>query len=174
MTRRGRKARRLALIAVAGLAIAGAAALVLVGLGDRITYAATPTELKDEVHPAGVRVRLGGLVEDGSLVRGADGDVAFAVTDTVNRVPVRYTGILPDLFREGQGVVTEGVMDPSGTLMADTVLARHDENYMPKEVVDSLKAQGRWKEGEGARTGMEGRATTADATAPITNSAATQ
>ncbi|UOM34248.1 cytochrome c maturation protein CcmE [Acuticoccus sp. I52.16.1] len=161
MTRRGRKARRLALVAVAGLAIAGAAALVLYGLGDRITYAATPTELKEAVHPAGARIRLGGLVEDGSLVRGTDGEVTFAVTDTVNHVSVTYTGLLPDLFREGQGVVTEGMMNPSGILEADTVLARHDENYMPKEVVDSLKAQGRWKEGEAARTGMEGRARTA-------------
>ncbi|RAI00999.1 cytochrome c maturation protein CcmE [Acuticoccus sediminis] len=161
MTRRGRKARRLALVGVAGLAIAAAAALVLYGLGDRITYAATPTELKQSVHPAGARVRLGGLVEEGSVQRGSDGEVVFAVTDTVNHVPVAYTGILPDLFREGQGVVTEGVMDPSGTLKADTVLARHDENYMPKEVVDSLKAQGRWKEGEEARTGMQGLAKTA-------------
>lgn len=159
MTRRGRKARRLTLIALAGLALGGAAALVLYGLGERITYAATPSELQAAVHAPGQRVRLGGLVEDGSLQRGRDGEVTFAVTDTVNRVRVTYTGLLPDLFREGQGVVTEGIIDPSGFLRADTVLARHDETYMPKEVVDALKQEGRWR--DGAREGMEGRATTA-------------
>lgn len=160
MTRRGRKARRLTLIALAGLALGGAAALVLYGLGERITYAATPSELQNAVHAPGQRVRLGGLVEDGSLRRGRDGEVAFAVTDTANRVQVTYTGLLPDLFREGQGVVTEGVIDPAGVLRADTVLARHDETYMPKEVVDALKQDGRWR--EGVREGMVGRAVTAD------------
>lgn len=148
MTRRGRRTRRLVLVAVAGIALGGAAALTLYGLSDRIAFAATPTELATGDHAGGVRVRLGGLVEAGSVVRGADGQVAFAVTDTANSVPVTYTGLLPDLFREGQGVVTEGVMR-GDTLVADTVLARHDENYMPKEVVDALKAEGRWKEGEG-------------------------
>lgn len=166
MTRRGRKTRRLALIAVAGIAIAGAAGLVFYGLGDRITYAATPSELKAQVHGPGVRVRLGGLVEDGSVSRGANGRVVFAVTDRVNNVPVTYTGLLPDLFREGQGVVTEGVMDPSGTLRADTVLARHDETYMPKEVVDALKAEGRWQ--DGGRTGMAGRTAAVSDTPPAT------
>ncbi|WP_420392810.1 cytochrome c maturation protein CcmE [Acuticoccus sp.] len=155
MTRQGRRARRLTLIATAGLALAAATALVLYGLGERITYAATPTELAHEAHAPGARVRLGGLVEDGSVTRGADGLVGFAVTDRVSRVRVSFTGILPDLFREGQGVVTEGVLDPSGMLIADTVLARHDETYMPKEVVDALKEQGRWR--EGSRTGMEGQ-----------------
>lgn len=159
ITRRGRKGRRLTLIGTAGLALGAAAALMFYALGDRITYAATPTDLLAGVHAPGMRVRLGGLVETGSVQRGADGRVAFAVTDTANRVPVSYTGLLPDLFREGQGVVTEGVIDPSGALIADTVLARHDERYMPKEVVDALKAQGRWQ--EGAMTGMEDAATRA-------------
>ena len=144
--RRSRKARRLSLIALAGVALGAAAALVFYALGDRITYAPTPTELVSGIHPPGTRIRLGGLVETGSVVRGANGSVTFAVTDTRNRVPVTYVGLLPDLFREGQGVVAEGVLEPSGVLDADTVLARHDENYMPKEVVDSLKASGRWQE----------------------------
>ncbi|MEM9224253.1 MAG: cytochrome c maturation protein CcmE [Pseudomonadota bacterium] len=145
--RRGRTRRRLTLIGLAGLALGGAAALVAYALGDKITYAPTPTELvSGNAHRPGARIRLGGLVETGSLVRGADGEVRFAVTDTKSRVPVRYVGLLPDLFREGQGVVAEGVLGDGGMLEADTVLARHDENYMPKEVVDSLKAQGRWNE----------------------------
>ncbi|MCF3935090.1 cytochrome c maturation protein CcmE [Acuticoccus sp. M5D2P5] len=148
MRGRGRKARRLVLIGTAGGALALAAALVFFALGDRITYAPTPTELAEGHVEAGTRIRLGGLVEEGSVERGADGAVSFAVTDTVNRVAVTYVGILPDLFREGQGVVAEGIFEPSGHLAADTVLARHDETYMPKEVVDSLKAQGRWQEGE--------------------------
>ncbi len=153
MTRRlrsGRKGRRLMLIALAGVALGTAAALLLFALGDRITYAPTPTELVAGHHEPGVRIRLGGLVEAGSVERGADGLVTFAVTDMNARVPVRYVGILPDLFREGQGVVAEGVLQPDGRLAADTVLARHDENYMPKEVVDSLKASGRWQETAGS------------------------
>ncbi|MEM7695164.1 MAG: cytochrome c maturation protein CcmE [Pseudomonadota bacterium] len=146
MVRRGRKGRRIALIALAGVALGGAAALVLTALSDKITYAPTPTELAGGSHPAGTRIRLGGLVETGSLEHGANGFVRFAVTDTVSRIPVQYVGILPDLFREGQGVVAEGFINAGGTLEAETVLARHDENYMPKEVVDSLKAQGRWQE----------------------------
>lgn len=147
MVRRGRKGRRLVLLAVAGAALACAAGLVFYALGDRITYAPTPTELVSGSHPVGTRVRLGGLVETGSLARGADGLVTFAVTDTANRVPVAYVGILPDLFREGQGVVTEGILLADGSVDADTVLARHDEQYMPSEVVDALKAQGRWQDG---------------------------
>ncbi|MBJ3774759.1 cytochrome c maturation protein CcmE [Acuticoccus mangrovi] len=156
MRRASRKARRLALFTVAGAALALAASLVFYALGDRITYAATPTELVGGDHPLGQRVRLGGLVETGSVVRGADGHVEFAVTDTKSRVPVTYVGILPDLFREGQGVVAEGRLNAAGILAADTVLARHDETYMPKEVVDALKAQGRWQ-GD-VRAGMTERA----------------
>jgi cytochrome c-type biogenesis protein CcmE len=96
--------------------------------------------------PAGKRIRLGGLVAQGSLVRGAGTSVEFSITDTVKTIPVSYTGILPDLFREGQGVVAEGKLDFSGRFLADTVLAKHDETYMPKEVADSLKKQGHWKD----------------------------
>jgi cytochrome c-type biogenesis protein CcmE len=142
-----RKQRRLTLIGAAGLVLAVAAGLILYALTDRIVFFNSPTDvLANDVSP-GSRIRLGGLVADGSLVRGDGGLVTFAVTDGNATVSVAYTGILPDLFREGQGVVTEGVLTPEGSLDADTVLAKHDENYMPREVVEALKAQGRWQEG---------------------------
>jgi cytochrome c-type biogenesis protein CcmE len=143
-----RKQRRLALIGAAGAVLASAVGLVLFALGDQIVFFRTPTELAEGKVPAGDRVRIGGLVETGSVVRGGDHTVTFAVTDTANAVTVTYTGLLPDLFREGQGVVAEGVVTPDGHLTADTVLAKHDENYMPKEVADALKAQGVWQEGQ--------------------------
>jgi cytochrome c-type biogenesis protein CcmE len=93
----------------------------------------------------GSRIRLGGLVKPGTLVRGDNLQVSFEVTDGNKSVPVSYTGILPDLFREGQGVVTEGALNTAGTFKADSVLAKHDETYMPKEVADALKKQGHWK-----------------------------
>lgn len=147
MKRRGRKARRLVLLSVAGVSVALAAGLIFYGLSEQITYAPTPTELAGGKHEPGERIRLGGLVETGSVEKGANGAVAFAVTDTKTRIEVSYVGLLPDLFREGQGVVAEGVLTEAGSLKADTVLARHDENYMPKEVIDSLRAQGRWSDG---------------------------
>ncbi|GAB5376109.1 MAG: cytochrome c maturation protein CcmE [Acuticoccus sp.] len=153
--RRGRKTRRLTLIALAGVALGLAAALVFYALGERITYAPTPSELAGGAHAPGTRVRLGGLVAAGSVVRGADGLVEFTVTDMEASVPVRFVGILPDLFREGQGVVAEGVIARGGLLRADTVLARHDETYMPKEVVDSLKATGQWRHAEGEGAGAQ-------------------
>ncbi len=143
-----RKQRRLTLIGTAGAVLAVAAGLVLAALSDKIALFKTPSELATEEIRPGQRLRIGGLVEDGSVVRGAGADVTFAVTDTANAVKVTYTGILPDLFREGQGVVAEGVMDEAGLFRADTVLAKHDETYMPKEVVDALKAQGVWQHGE--------------------------
>jgi cytochrome c-type biogenesis protein CcmE len=97
----------------------------------------------------GRRFRLGGLVQPGSLLRGADLAVRFEVSDGGAKLPVAYKGILPDLFREGQGVVAEGSLDPSGTFRADTVLAKHDETYMPKDVADALKKQGHWKDDYG-------------------------
>jgi cytochrome c-type biogenesis protein CcmE len=96
--------------------------------------------------PAGKRIRLGGLVAEGSLKRGAGLQVEFAITDKTNTIKVSYTGILPDLFREGQGVVAEGKLDGAGHFLADVVLAKHDENYMPPEVAKALKAQGVWKD----------------------------
>ena len=95
----------------------------------------------------GERIRLGGLVKEGSVTRGENLAVRFEVTDGRNSIKVAYQGLLPDLFREGQGVVTEGTLDPGGTFTADNVLAKHDETYMPKEVADALKKQGHWKEG---------------------------
>ena len=148
MTRRG---RRLTMIASAGVVLAIAAGLVMVALRDQIVFFYSPTELAEKTLAPGTRVRLGGLVAEGSIVRADDGSVSFAVTDTAKTTYVEFRGVLPDLFREGQGVVTEGVLTSAGGVTADTVLAKHDEKYMPKEVVDALKAQGVWKEGEGAQ-----------------------
>lgn len=150
-----RKTRRLTLIGVAGAVLAAALGLVLFALSGQITLFKTPTDIATAGAEPGQRLRIGGLVKEGSVKRGEDTTVTFAVTDTVNDVAVSYTGLLPDLFREGQGVVTEGVLEASGLFRADTVLAKHDETYMPKEVVDALKAQGVWEGDGAARTGGE-------------------
>ena len=142
-----RKQRRLTLIGAAGAVLALSLTLVLVALRDQIVFFYSPTEIAAKALPPGTRVRLGGLVEEGSVARGSDGSVSFAITDTANAIRVDYVGILPDLFREGQGIVAEGVLTGAGALSADSVLGKHDENYMPREVVDALKAQGVWKEG---------------------------
>ncbi|CAN5211634.1 cytochrome c maturation protein CcmE [soil metagenome] len=143
-----RKQKRASLIA-GGVAILGlAAGLVLYALSDTIVFFYTPSEVSQKGVVTGQRFRLGGLVEKGSLVRGTGTDVSFAVTDMIKQMPVRFSGQLPDLFREGQGVVAEGALDPAGTFIADTVLAKHDENYMPKDVADRLKEKGVWREGE--------------------------
>ena len=140
-----RKQRRLTLIG-AGLGVLGlAAALVLFALKDSIVFFNSPTDVVEKHIAPGSRIRLGGLVKQGTLVRGDNLQVSFEVTDGNKSVPVSYTGILPDLFREGQGVVTEGAMNTAGTFKADSVLAKHDETYMPKEVADALKKQGHWK-----------------------------
>jgi cytochrome c-type biogenesis protein CcmE len=146
-----RKQRRLTMIASAGVVLAIAAALVLFALRDQIVFFYSPSDLAEKGLAPGTRVRIGGLVEEGSVVRNGDGSVRFAVTDTAKTVAVAYRGILPDLFREGQGIVAEGTLSGDGSVTAETVLAKHDENYMPKEVVDALKAQGVWKEGEGTQ-----------------------
>jgi cytochrome c-type biogenesis protein CcmE len=138
-----RKQKRLAVI-VGGMSfIVAAVLLVMFAFGQSIAYFYVPGDLqKTEVKP-GTRIRLGGLVEDGSVKRGEGSTVTFTVTDTIGEVPVTYTGILPDLFREGQGVVAEGVFrEGDRVFVADTVLAKHDETYMPKDVADRLKAQG--------------------------------
>ena len=140
-----RKQRRLTLIG-AGLGVLGvAAALVLFALRDSIVFFNSPSDIVEKHVAPGSRIRLGGLVKPGSLTRGDNLFIKFEVTDGNRSIPVTYTGILPDLFREGQGVVTEGTLDPSGTFKADTILAKHDETYMPKEVADALKKQGHWK-----------------------------
>jgi cytochrome c-type biogenesis protein CcmE len=107
----------------------------------------SPTDIADNKAAPGKRVRLGGMVKMGSLERGDNMQVRFEVTDGNKDIQVRYQGIVPDLFREGQGVIAEGHVEPGGLFKADTVLAKHDENYMPREVVDTLKKQGHWQEG---------------------------
>lgn len=147
-----RKQKRMAVIAGGMSFILVAVLLVMFAFSQSVAYFFMPSDLaKNDVAP-GTRIRLGGLVEAGSVMRGAGSTVSFKVTDGSASVPVSYTGILPDLFREGQGVVTEGVFSTSRAFVADTVLAKHDENYMPKEVADRLKADGVWKEGEGSPT----------------------
>jgi cytochrome c-type biogenesis protein CcmE len=145
-----RKQRRLVLIGTGIGVLAIAAALVLFAFRDSIVFFDSPTEVVEKHLGPGKRIRLGGLVKAGSLVRSDNLTVHFAVTDGREEVPVAYSGALPDLFREGQGVVAEGALDASGLFRADTILAKHDENYMPREVADALKKQGRWKEEYGA------------------------
>jgi cytochrome c-type biogenesis protein CcmE len=141
-----RKQRRLVLIGSALGVLALAVALVLSALRDSIVFFNSPTDVVEKHLSPGARIRLGGMVKEGSVVRGENLLVHFDVTDGPNSVGVSYRGMLPDLFREGQGVVAEGVLDHSGTLAADSVLAKHDENYMPKDVADRLKQQGHWKD----------------------------
>jgi cytochrome c-type biogenesis protein CcmE len=140
------KRRRLYLLFAAGLTLAGAAALILNAFEDSLVFFLTPTDLKQKTVSADRLIRIGGLVEKGS-VRKTDGglDVRFAITDLTNRVEVTYRGMLPDLFREGQGVVAQGRIGPNGVFAASEVLAKHDETYMPKEVADALKKSGQWK-----------------------------
>jgi cytochrome c-type biogenesis protein CcmE len=148
-----RKQRRLVLIG-ASLAVLGlAAALVLSALRESIVFFNSPTDVVEKHVGPGTRIRLGGLVKPGSIERGDNLAVRFEVTDGNRAIKVAYQGILPDLFREGQGVVTEGVLDPAGLFKADAVLAKHDETYMPKEVADALKKQGVWKEDGAKKTG---------------------
>ncbi|MBX8824570.1 cytochrome c maturation protein CcmE [Ochrobactrum sp. SFR4] len=142
---RNRKRKRLILISGAMAVLALAIGLVLIAFSQDIRYFRTPDDVTAEDIASGARFRLGGLVEAGSVVRGADKNVQFAVTDTLKQVTVTYEGILPDLFREGQGVVAEGRFTPDGVFIADNVLAKHDENYMPKDVADSLKEKGVWE-----------------------------
>ena len=141
-----RKQRRAAFIALCVAVLSVAVLLVAVALRDTIVFFHTPTEVTEKAITTGKRFRLGGLVAEGSVKRGEGKTIEFKVTDTVKTIPVSYTGILPDLFREGQGVVAEGKLDAAGHFLADTVLAKHDETYMPPEVAKALKAQGVWKD----------------------------
>jgi len=144
-----RKQRRLVLIGSSLGVLALAAALVLSALKDSIVFFNSPTDVVEKHIAPGTRIRLGGLVKPGTMQRGEKLAVSFEVTDGNRAIAVNYQGILPDLFREGQGVIAEGTVEPGGTFKADSVLAKHDEKYMPKEVADALKKQGHWKEGEG-------------------------
>ena len=148
-----RKQRRLVLIGSSVGVLCVAVGLVLNALSGSIVFFNSPTDIKEKQIAAGTRVRIGGLVKDGSVQRGEKLRIRFEVTDGKNDVPVKFQGIVPDLFREGQGVVAEGKLEPGGILDADTVLAKHDERYMPKEVVDALKKSGRWEESEGNAVG---------------------
>ncbi len=145
-----RKQRRLYIVGGFMLIFATAAALVLMAFEENIVFFYSPTELVRKLEqqpiPPERRLRIGGLVEEGSVGRDKDGITnLFRITDTVEVVPVRFRGLLPDLFREGQGVVAEGSMAANGTFVATEVLAKHDETYMPKEVADALKEAGQWQ-----------------------------
>lgn len=143
-----RKQKRLAIIGTGMGFIALATALVMFALSSEITYFHSPSDVVEKSVKPGTRIRLGGLVQDGSIIRGQGTKVAFSITDNEQVMVVNYEGLLPDLFREGQGVITEGAFEVmGGPFIADTVLAKHDENYMPKEIADTLKERGVWKEG---------------------------
>lgn len=139
-----RRNQRLMMIGAAGAVLVLAATLTFMGLRDSIVYFVAPSELAEKAS-AGQQVRLGGLVVEGTLRRDPDGATRFAVTDGATQVEVRYVGILPDLFREGQGVVAEGAWTPGQAFEANRVLAKHDETYMPREVAEALKQRGEWK-----------------------------
>jgi len=146
-----RKKRRLVLIGSALAALGLAVGLVLLALRDNIVFFYGPTELAQKVLHDGQRLRIGGLVKPGSLIHEGENRIRFAVTDLKQDVEVTYSGELPDLFREGQGVVAEGTLGADRIFHADTILAKHDERYMPREVADALKKQGIWRE-DGAAT----------------------
>jgi cytochrome c-type biogenesis protein CcmE len=145
-----RKQTRLTIILVSLTLVAAAAGLILYAISDTIVFFFTPSEIAEKNVTPGTRIRLGGLVEKGSLLKSGGTEVSFTVTDGTGTMKVRYNGQLPDLFREGQGVVAEGAQGTDGVFVADTVLAKHDENYMPKDVADKLKEKGVWQEGKGA------------------------
>jgi cytochrome c-type biogenesis protein CcmE len=141
-----RKQRRLVLIGSSLGVLALAAVLVLSALKDSIVFFNSPTDVVEKHVQPGSRIRLGGLVKEGTVQRGDNLAVRFEVTDGNRAIAVSYQGILPDLFREGQGVIAEGALDSGGAFKADSVLAKHDERYMPKEVADALKKSGHWKD----------------------------
>jgi cytochrome c-type biogenesis protein CcmE len=148
-----RKRRRLILLLACGLGLGTAVALMLTAFSDNMVFFLAPSDIAAKAPRNGRAFRLGGLVEEGSVERvreGATPVARFRVTDGAAAVTVNYTGILPDLFREGQGVVALGAMQPDGTFRASEVLAKHDETYMPKEVADALKKAGHWDPGKGA------------------------
>ncbi len=142
-----RKRRRLYMVLAGMVLLSGAVALVLAALDENLSYFYDPSNIAEA--PPGRSIRLGGLVEEGSVERQADGlTVTFRVTDMANSIAVTYKGLLPDLFREGQGVITQGTLGPDRVFVAREVLAKHDETYMPREVADALKKSGQWKGGE--------------------------
>lgn len=149
-----RKRRRLVMILSAMAVLGLAAGLVLRALNDNLVFFMAPSDIQaGEIEP-GRQFRLGGLVAENSVTKAADGlTIQFIVTDLVNETPVRFRGLLPDLFREGQGVIAEGRLDEGGTFVATSVLAKHDENYMPPEVAEALRKSGKWEEGNAGAKG---------------------
>jgi len=142
-----KKQRRIQIIGLAFVALAGSTALIGYGMQDGINFFRSPSQVMSEPPKPGEVFRLGGLVEEGSVLRGQSETIEFRVTDTKETVPVRFTGVLPDLFGEGQGMIGTGSMQ-GDTFVASEILAKHDETYMPKEVMDALKEQGMYKEPE--------------------------
>ncbi|MBC2835598.1 cytochrome c maturation protein CcmE [Paragemmobacter straminiformis] len=136
-----KKQRRIQIIALAAVLLVGSTALIGYAMRDGINFFRSPSQIAEKAPAEGEVFRIGGLVEEGSLKRGQGSTISFSVTDTKTSVPVSYTGVLPDLFAEGQGMVGTGSM-VNGTFVATEILAKHDETYMPKEVVDALKEQG--------------------------------
>ena len=142
-----KKKRRLAFVAALLAAGAAVAGVIVYGLGQNTMYFRSPSDVAAKQVSEGIAFRLGGLVEKGSVQHGTGAEVRFRVTDGKSSVPADFNGVLPALFREGQGVVATGAMDARGTFIASEVLAKHEEKYMPPEVVDALKRSGRWQEG---------------------------
>ncbi len=148
-----RKHKRLTFVVIAMALLGVAAALVLTAFEENIIFFYSPTDIAEKKVAEGRRIRLGGLVENGSVKMAGGAQVRFRVTDLKTAIPVVYKGLLPDLFREGQGVVTEGKLK-GGVFRADEVLAKHDEAYMPPEVAEALKKSGQWK-GQGETNGKD-------------------
>jgi cytochrome c-type biogenesis protein CcmE len=147
-----RKRRRLYMLLACGVGVGSATALALSAFSDNLVFFVSPSQIAAKAPPPGRTFRLGGLVQAGSvhrMVAGGHPEAAFRVTDGKSSVEVSYRGILPDLFREGQGIVALGAIEPDGSFRASEVLAKHSENYMPKEVVDALKKSGRWNPSSG-------------------------
>ncbi|MFN3723079.1 MAG: cytochrome c maturation protein CcmE [Paracoccaceae bacterium] len=140
-----KKQRRVQIVVLALVALAVSTGLIGFAMRDGINFFRSPTQIVEDPPRAGEVFRIGGLVEEGSLARGQSETISFRVTDTNMTIPVRFTGILPDLFSEGQGMVGTGSME-DGTFVATEILAKHDETYMPKEVIDALKEQGVYQE----------------------------
>jgi cytochrome c-type biogenesis protein CcmE len=150
-----RKKRRILLIGIGAVFIAAASLLVGVGMRDSIVFFFSPSEMAERMPGPEERLRVGGLVVEGSLVRETDGAVRFKVTDGAMEQEIRFAGILPDLFREGQGIIAEGRLR-EGMFVADEVLAKHDEQYMPKEIAETLKDKGHFRPEAGAETSDAG------------------
>ena len=144
------KHQRLAFVVISMLCLCVSAMLILRAFRDNLVFFYSPSDIAALSEIPTKIIRVGGLVKDGSIQRHGN-DMVFDVTDGKGILTVSYSGMVPNLFREGQGVVAEGTLDDAAHLHAKTILAKHDENYMPKEVADALKAQGRWQEGTGGK-----------------------